>query len=154
MPPRPDLVAAIKTAFADVQLQDGIGIRESIVIDDYGGPREREAAAIQDKRDDWALLIDDALFHQFYAWSHAFMDNRGKYFILPALMTVGLHEAESEANDYAIAIMRKRSEIQSFMTEDQLGVTKEYLQYTLPKSVPEDYWQRKWYRQLINFTKQ
>ena len=78
------LISEIQTAFDSVELEDGIGLWESQVIDDYGTEDERKAARKMDVRDDWRSIGDSDLSTAHSSLS--FVDEKGMRFLLPAYM--------------------------------------------------------------------
>lgn len=82
------LIDEITAAFADVQLEDGIGLRESNGIDDYVGPEERKRLRAQDEKHDWRKISAELL--NYCNAASSFLDAKGVHFHLPAFLTAEL----------------------------------------------------------------
>ena len=54
------LLQLIEDAFGGVEIGDGVSLHETVVIDMYGGPKERQAAREWDEKHDWRKLVNDA----------------------------------------------------------------------------------------------
>jgi hypothetical protein len=90
------LIDAIEDAFGDVQLEDGISLREAIVLDNYGTDQERHRARSQDELGDWRKIPDETIAR--YSASLAFLDAKGMRFYLPAFMRFALrHYQKSDS---------------------------------------------------------
>lgn len=74
----------IREAFRTVRLEDGIGLFEAQVIDDYGSDAERAKARSADEKHDWTLLSRNDL--RICHSSLSFFDAKGMRFHLPAFM--------------------------------------------------------------------
>jgi len=82
------LIDEITVAFADVQLEDGIGLRESNGIDDCVGPDELKRLRALDDKHDWRKISAELLNYCHAASS--FLDAKGVHFHLPAFLTAEL----------------------------------------------------------------
>jgi len=78
------LISIIETAFAGVNLGDGISIRQADAVDDYKCERDQLQARKLDELDFW-MNIPEADIEHFY-WVLAFMDEKGLLFHIPAYM--------------------------------------------------------------------
>ena len=85
--------ASIYEAFKDVELGDGIGYFEADCIDDYLKPDDPfyQIKKAEDERKDWRKVAT-----MLKAWNgkynksiNCFMDAKGLYFFLPAMLTLG-----------------------------------------------------------------
>jgi len=93
---RDHIEAAIRSAFAGVQLGSGISLRQTQVISDYGRGYTRaefEALPESEVTDDWAQIPDDELAQDFIV---AHLDADGLRYYLPALMLWLLHHYDDE----------------------------------------------------------
>jgi hypothetical protein len=93
---RDHIEAAIRSAFAGVQLASGISLRQTQVISDYGRGYTRaefEALPESEVTDDWAQIPDDELAQDFIV---AHLDADGLRYYLPALMLWLLHHYDDE----------------------------------------------------------
>jgi hypothetical protein len=87
--PRADeLIDLIRTAFAGIKLEDGIGLRESNGIDDYAGPEELSRLRATDEKDDWRNIPADLL--GFCNAAPSFLDAKGMRFHTPAFLVADL----------------------------------------------------------------
>lgn len=90
------IIAAIEEAFGGVQLEDGISLREAIVLDNYGTDQERHRARSQDELGDWREIPEETIAG--YSASLAFLDAKGMRFYLPAFMRFALrHYQKSDS---------------------------------------------------------
>lgn len=79
-----ELIAEITVAFDGVSRQDGVSLRESQVIDDYGSNEERAQARAQDTQARWQDVPDEDI-----GWSDAvlnFLDAKGFRYYIPAFI--------------------------------------------------------------------
>src|SRR4051794_10279467 len=72
------LIDEINAAFADVRLENGIGLRESNGIDDYAGPDELKRLRALDEKDDWRKISVQLL--NFCNAASSFLDAKGVHF--------------------------------------------------------------------------
>ncbi len=82
------LIDEITAAFADVKLEDGIGLRESNGIDDYVGSEERTRLRALDEKHDWRKIPAELL--NFCNAASSFLDAKGVHFHLPAFLIAEL----------------------------------------------------------------
>lgn len=82
------LIAQISAAFAEVTLEDGIGLWESDGIDDYCGPEGLRELRAKDEKLDWQKISADDL--NYCNAAPSFLDARGLYFHTPAFMVAEL----------------------------------------------------------------
>lgn len=82
------LIDEITTAFAGVQLEDGIGLRESDGIDNYVGPDERKRLRAADEKHDWRKIPAELL--NYCNAASSFLDAKGVHFHLPVFLTAEL----------------------------------------------------------------
>jgi len=81
------LLKEIERAFEGVELGEGIGLRETVVIDNYGSEEERLAAQALDERRDWRkLVVDPAIRELSGVGGIHFFDAPGLRFHLPAYL--------------------------------------------------------------------
>lgn len=104
-----ELIARIEIAFAGVVKDDGIGVRESLVIESfYGGNRDqlkkdRAEAQAQDN-EPWLELPDEMLRNNYGGFTWYWMNKKGFRYALPAFMRSFLKlliETEFCSNDWA-----------------------------------------------------
>ncbi len=84
------LIEQISIAFADVKLEDGIGIWEGEALDNYAQAEEKALYRAKDEREDWHKLINDDLNTCFCSLSY--LDAKGMRFCLPAYMIADITE--------------------------------------------------------------
>jgi hypothetical protein len=85
------MLTLIEEAFSGVVLGDGVSLRETLVLDNYGGADERRRAREQDVTADWhALLSDPELVRLAYVGGFPFFDAAGMRFHLPAYLTLAV----------------------------------------------------------------
>ena len=83
-----ELIALVCEVFAGVELEDGVGLRESDGIDDYAGPEELKRLRAMDEKHDWRKIPAD-LLTQCYA-APSFLDAKGMRFHTPAFLVAEL----------------------------------------------------------------
>ena len=93
---RQRLLDQIDSAFAGVELGDGVSMHETQVIDDYGTCEQRVAARTPDEKFDWHKLIDDPEITWLLgaASGMCFLDATGLRFYLPACLSLGVRYPE------------------------------------------------------------
>jgi hypothetical protein len=83
-----ELIELVCRAFARVELEDGIGLRESNGIDDYAGHEELKRLRATDEQHDWQKIPADLLGYCNAAPS--FLDAKGMRFHTPAFLVAEL----------------------------------------------------------------
>ena len=83
-----ELIELVTAAFAGVQLDDGIGLRESDGIDDYAGADESKRLRAADEKHDWRKIPAELLSYCNAAPS--FLDAKGMRFHAPAFIVAEL----------------------------------------------------------------
>ncbi|MEM1206242.1 MAG: DUF6714 family protein [Acidobacteriota bacterium] len=83
-----DTIRLIEAAFEGVTLGSGVSLRETDVLDSYGGDEERAAARQRDELTDWRRIPDGDIDRRDYAL--CFMDEESLRFHLPAYMRFAL----------------------------------------------------------------
>src|ERR1051325_7971638 len=78
----------IREAFADVRLEDGVGLMEARGLDDYADERTLRAHPRNDEQYDWSAIPAQKL--QEYCDTLSFFDAKGTRFHLPAFMIAEL----------------------------------------------------------------
>jgi hypothetical protein len=97
------IITLIEDAFGGVTLENGISLREAIVLDNYGTRKERRQARSQDELEDWSRIPDETIAR--CSSSLAFLDAKGMRFHLPAFMRFALRHylrSDSESINYTI----------------------------------------------------
>jgi hypothetical protein len=79
-----ELIDLVRRAFSGVELDEGIGLRESDGIDDYADPDELKRLRAADEKHDWQMIPADLLNHCNAAPS--FLDAKGMRFHTPAFL--------------------------------------------------------------------
>jgi hypothetical protein len=104
------LLRLIEEAFRGVELGDGVSLHETVVLDDYGGPEERQAAREPDEKHDWRNLVRDAELVRPHSRDGltggmgglTYYDAAGLRFHLPAYLSVVVTDPTTEgAQDVA-----------------------------------------------------
>jgi hypothetical protein len=89
------LLRAIQEDFCGVELGDGISLHETVVIDNYGGPAERQKARGRDEKWDWHKLVSDPeLVRICGVGGLDFYDAAGFRFYLPAYLSLAVTDFE------------------------------------------------------------
>ena len=84
-----ELIDLIRRAFADVEREDGIGLRESDGIDDYAGSEELKRLRATDEKHDWQNIPPDLL--NYCNAAPSFLDAKGMRFHTPAFLVSELN---------------------------------------------------------------
>lgn len=84
------VIEQVRHAFANVKLEDGIGLIEAQGLDDYLSGDALAEFRASDERDDWQRISVDTL--NDCESSPCFMDAKGLRFILPALLIASLND--------------------------------------------------------------
>jgi hypothetical protein len=93
------LLDRIERAFTGVELGDGVSLRETEVIDDYGSDQERLAARALDEKFDWRKLIDSPDLVRYCSLGYGglcFFDAAGLRFHLPACLARAVKDHHGE----------------------------------------------------------
>jgi hypothetical protein len=101
------VIQKISTAFADVRLEDGIGLAEAQAIDDYQDAWTQAESRKLDEKEDWRRISREQLLRSTSSLS--FFDAKGMRFHLPAFLIAELQVFEYlgcvfhlvELDDYA-----------------------------------------------------
>lgn len=92
-----DLLALIREAFGGVELGNGVGLRESLAIDDYATDAQRLVVRDTDETHDWRKLIDDPDLQRLeFIGGLAFMDAASVRFHLPAYLSAAVAYATED----------------------------------------------------------
>lgn len=92
---RSEIESAIRSAFAGVQLGDGVSLRQAEVMDDFGrgfSLAEFKALPLSEVTDDWTRVPESELLRD----NAAHLDGKGLRYYLPALMLWLLHHYHDE----------------------------------------------------------
>jgi len=88
---RARLLQTIEEAFQGIELGDGVSLRETLVLDDYGSAEDRQAARALDERHDWRRVIaDPELVRLAFIGGLSFYDATGLRFHLPAYLSLAV----------------------------------------------------------------
>lgn len=90
----------IESAFHGVELGDGVSLRETRVIDNYGTEEERRLAHESDETHDWHKLIDDPDLCRNLSIGMGgfhFLDAKGIRFHMPACLYLVVKDHENHA---------------------------------------------------------
>lgn len=97
------VLVAIEVAFRGVELGDGVGLHETIVIDDYGTDRQRQVARGPDEKHDWRRSIGDPeLAHIGGVGGLSLYDPAGLRFHLPACPSLAVIGSDRVDADLAL----------------------------------------------------
>jgi hypothetical protein len=124
-----ELKAAIRKAFANVTLGNGIGLEEAQAIDDYATATVRAARRAKDERHDWAVLAAEDLDR--YNSSLSFFDAEGMRFHLPAYMIAELEGRYGFDLASTIASSTTDDERYTLLDEAQRAAVRDFLRFVL-----------------------
>lgn len=137
-----NLIDAIERAFANVKLDDGIGVFEAEALDDCVSDKLLARARAKDIGDDWRALSDDVISEHYSAM--AFMDQKGLRYAIPAYMRFAVRywkTSNSASVDHVIYTLA-RDEDWDFLTEEQKQVIADFLRYMVVEADEDvDTWQ-------------
>jgi hypothetical protein len=85
-----EVISEITAAFADMQLDDGIGLFQATGLDDYASDEELKRLRARDEKTDWRR-ISYADLERCYA-APSFFDAKGFLFHLPAFLIAELND--------------------------------------------------------------
>jgi hypothetical protein len=88
---RKELLNLVQRAFEGIELGNGISLRETDVIDNYGGEKARKAAKLQDERRNWTAIPYEDIAR--YHWAYSWLDAEGFRYYLPAVMSWAIEES-------------------------------------------------------------
>jgi hypothetical protein len=118
----------ITLAFNGVRLEDGIGLWEAQVIDDYGAKDEQSYARLKDEKNDWKSISGSDLF--ICDSSLSFMDAKGMRFHIPAFI---LGEIEGNTNTSPIyhltQVVTNKPELFGEFNAKQKAAVAKYLKW-------------------------
>lgn len=121
------LVAAIRQAFAEVELGDGIGLWQAQAIDDYEDEATRLLARERDEKLDWARIPLDSL--TYAESSLSFFDAAGMRFHLPAFLIVDIEKMHMDGPVFHLTHMPCSWEPFTGFDRKQRQVISDYLEW-------------------------
>lgn len=83
------IIAEIKEAFKDVDLDDGIGLSEADALDSYADGKLRRECRQNDEKNDWRVISSADL--NKYNSSLSYFDAKGMQFHLPAFLIADIN---------------------------------------------------------------
>lgn len=92
------LIAQITAAFNGVAREDGVSLREGMVLDNYGSKEECAAARLLDTDTRWQDVTDEDL--REYAISLSYFDAKGFRYYLPAYLIRELRQNETAEDGF------------------------------------------------------
>jgi hypothetical protein len=133
-----ELKIAIRKAFANVTLGDGIGLEEAQAIDDYETAAVRAARRAKDETRDWTAIDAEAL-NRCYS-SLSFFDAKGMRFHLPAYMIAELEGRYDYDLASTIAYSTTDDERYLLLNDAQVAAVRDFLRFC--RDQPEYEFQR------------
>jgi hypothetical protein len=123
-----ELVDLVCEAFNGVELEDGMGLRESDGVDDYAGPEELKQLRAMDEKHDWRKIPPELLTQCNAAPS--FLDGKGMRFHTPAFLVAELKgEYQQDFIGRLIDESYTASEFPSLLTTAQRDAIIECIQF-------------------------
>ena len=126
----------ITQAFADVALEEGIGLFESQAIDNHANDHVRNTARNRDERVNWQKISTRDLNICYSASS--FVDAKGLRFILPAFIVSQLNNTYRD--DIYFCISQRDSDFINILNNAQRYAIIEFLRFLLLDEHYEDDW--------------
>lgn len=99
------LIDAINAAFRDVELEDGITLRQAVVLDSDGDEAAQAEARRRDVGIHWTQISHQTFKEEYFPLS--FLDPKGFRFYLPAFMLAELKEERALFNSIAFNLMQE-----------------------------------------------
>ena len=131
---RVDVIRDIESAFAEVALEDGIGILEGTAIDRHVTDQDREHIRKTDFRERWQVIPDEVIGDN--ASALCYMDPKGLRFNLPAYMRFALlhyDDSSSDSCDWVIyAVSKEQHDLDhewAIFSEAQKATIAKFLRY-------------------------
>lgn len=121
------VIEQVRHAFANVKLEDGIGLIEAQGLDDYLSGDALAEFRVCDERDDWQRISVDTL--NACESSPCFMDAKGLRFILPALLIASLND-QYYHGPLTYPLHRMPVELVSILTVKQKSAIVAFLELT------------------------
>ena len=118
----------IINAFADVKLEDGVGLTEGLEIDACASAEDRSAARANDETQDWSLIPPELL--NGAATSLSFFDAKGMRFHLPAYLIADLQGTLNQDIRFHLNT-RGLDERFSLLSQKQKDAVRHYLELQL-----------------------
>ena len=113
----------IEDAFSGVRLGNGVGLHESVVIDNHGTDAQRTKARSEDEQIDWRKLVDDLGLCRFsYRGGLSFFDAEGLRFHLPAYLTLAIRRFESDDAENVLEILMYELTVNSQCDRERFSI--------------------------------
>lgn len=138
------LIEQIREAFQGVQLEDGIGLMQAEVKDDYACIEIQNFLAQHDEREDWSKLTASQLFACFCALSY--VDAKGFRFLIPSFVIYSIMgQVEGEFTYYSLTcsqdendkLKQYKVDQLSLLSDDQKDALQEYIRHERRK---DNFW--------------
>ena len=124
------VIAEIYCAFQNVTREGGVSWGESVVLDDYGGPDECEAARMRDTDANWGQLVDNKRWvPECGSGGFNFLDSVGFRYYLPPAMVRSLQSGQDEGIRLKLSMLRSRPEQFSLLDQRQRLCIARFLLY-------------------------
>ena len=131
-----ELLHAIREAFRNIKLEDGVSLNMTEYNDSSGMVKRFKQLAVNDERDDWQK-IDDTTLEEFTV-TFSFTDWKGFRFYLPAYMIWMIRHPESlciigdntiYALDPDVILTLYNKTVDRILDKQQLEAVVQFLQY-------------------------
>jgi hypothetical protein len=126
----------IELAFAGVRLEQGISIREAMVIDHFGTEEDRQQARAQDEKEDWTKVPDDLI--NSHSASLSYFDAGAMHFYLPAFMRFTLRNYQKSSSPSiccTVFALDEDCEKLPLLTTPQKEAVKQFLEFMASQDV-------------------
>ena len=125
-----EIAAVIKSAFSNVTLGNGIGLREAQGLDDYEDAETCASYRANDEKSDWSRIAIEDL-NACYS-SLSFFDAEGMRFHLPAFLIAELGGGYLQDMSYQLAYLNEYSMSQyALLSPAQRQAVRAYLLFIL-----------------------
>jgi len=127
---RQAIITQIKAAFANVRLEDGVGLRQAQGIDDYQSDETCRALRQRDEKEDWQKIPVKELEDCYSSLS--FFDAKGMRFHLPAFMIADLEGSYGPGARFILTHLNDYTREQfSLLSSEQRAAVAAYLTWLL-----------------------
>ena len=145
---REQVIAQIEEAFRGVKLGQGVGLHETVVVDDYGDAAARKAARLKDEAHDWHKLVTDPALEKIRGVGGlACMDAESLRFHLPAYLVLVTRFTQADA-DVVQSVMFQLTELSAYdrarlglLSPEQRRAVRAFLTFMRDTAGSESSWE-------------
>ena len=144
-----ELIELICKAFKDIELGDGVGLKQAQAIDDYETKEVQNAYRLKDEMNDWSKIPAE-LLDQYHS-SLGFFDSEGMRFHLPAYLIAEINRALfNDIHFHLVDSSRYALKQRGKLNASQKYAVSQYLHWYLKKD-RDQYWRAQVEKALSDF---